>query len=89
MDDSKFAMDWEQTRQRGFWRFVASRGVAWGIFLAVFILVGVWLDGDPFDPLRFALMLALGFAAGCVYAPLSWYNREARYKYFVEDSSGR
>ena len=89
MDDSMFAKDWEQTRQRGVWRYIVDRAWNWCVFVAVFILIGVWLDGDPFELLHFVLMLAVGFAGCCVWAPLGWYLREARYKEFLERASGR
>ena len=79
-----FAKEWEQTRERGFWRFVLSRAANWLLFVAIFILLGVWLDGDRFEPVRFLLMLVGWFGVGCLFAPLGWYTREARYRQFLE-----
>jgi hypothetical protein len=87
MDDSKFVKEWEQTRQRGFWRFVLGRAVYWVIFFAVFMLLGVWLDDDPFEPVRFLLMLVGYFGVGCLFSPLGWYTREVHYRDILERSS--
>jgi hypothetical protein len=85
--EADFVKDWEKTRRRGFGRFVVTRGSDYGVFLALFILVGEWLDGRELDPLRILAVLAACFAVGCMFAPLAWYNREARYRHFIERSS--
>ena len=78
MDDSEFAKGWERTRGRGFVRFVMTRGASWGGSLAVFVLVGEWLNGGAFDPLRIVAVLAACTAIGCVFAPLAWHQCEDR-----------
>ena len=89
MDDSKFAKMWEQTRSRGFARFVVTQGASWGVSITVAVLFGEWLRGGALDPLRVLAVLAACIAIGCVFAPFAWHKREDRYRYFLERSSDR
>ena len=85
----KFVKEWEQTRNRGFARFVVTQGATWGVSVAVVVLFGEWTKNGTVDPLHGLAVLAACIAVGCVFAPLSWHKRESRYKSFLEHSSGQ
>ena len=89
MHDSKFAKEWEKTRSRGFARFVVTQGASLGVSFTVAVLVGEWLNDVAFNPLRSLGILAAFIAVGCIVAPLIWHQREGRYRYFLERSSGQ
>ena len=87
MDDSQFAKEWEQTRSRGFARFVVNQGATWGVSVALVVSFGEWSANGTVDLLHGLAVLAACIAIGCVFAPLTWHKREARYKYFLEHAS--
>ena len=84
MSDEEFLKTWELTRQHGFKRFVAARGTTWGMSFATTYLVGKWLNDHVFDPKHAAAAFLVFMVAGCFYSPISWWQREDRYKRLLE-----
>ena len=74
MDGAEFAKSWEQTRRRGFGRFVVSQSATWGISVSLAVLFGEWTKNGAVDPLHGLAVLAAGIALGCasIASPRIW-----------------
>lgn len=81
--DKKFIQEWEQWKQKGFWRFILFNGISWGLLTGI----PMWVMHTFIDEvyrtfwaffIHFLVVLILGIVG---FAPLMWYINERQYKF--------
>jgi high-affinity Fe2+/Pb2+ permease len=65
------------------------RGAKWGAGFAATYLIGKWLNDQTFDPMHAATTVLVFILAGWLFSPLTWWQREDRYKRALEQRAAK
>lgn len=88
--EAKWAERWEETRARGRWRFIWTRGVAgWGVPVGILTLAWRWWDAGtrPTVSTILVTVVVIVIAGGISFGAIVWRRAERNYQRWVDSQS--
>ncbi len=81
--DKKFMQEWEQWKQKGFWRFILFNGISWGLLTGITLALVTYSIRGIYEGWQSILLQILVFTMGGIisFAPTMWYINERKYKF--------